>query len=162
MEGEPPAMEDIPDVSPETPATTEEPPAADKAMLASLPEDEIHIVVATARAKIQGKYNREALQNDPSHPLYSQFQNFEQFGLKDELVKGVVALGFRKPSGIQARALPTLTKTSEDVIVQSQSGTGKTATFVLTCLQKIDLKDPTCQALILSPSRELAIQTGGV
>ena len=153
----------IEEVSPEREASLEEAavsPTKEKEPALGT-DEEVEKIVAATKAKIQDKYNRETLQADPSHPLYSQYENFESFGLNAALIKGVVALGFRKPSGIQARALPTLISTSEDVIVQSQSGTGKTATFSLTCLQKLDLSASSSspQCMILSPSRELAIQT---
>lgn len=67
---------------------------------------------------------------------------------------------FNKPSKIQEKALPLLIKNPpQNMIGQSQSGTGKTAAFVLTMLTRIDPNDPTPQALCLSPARELARQT---
>lgn len=78
-------------------------------------------------------------------------------GLKDELLRGIYAYGFEKPSAIQQRAiLPCIS--GKDVIAQAQSGTGKTATFVISILQRIDTKVNDCQALILAPTRELAQQ----
>jgi len=83
---------------------------------------------------------------------------FDEMNLKEELLRGVYGYGFEKPSAIQQRAiLPCLT--GRDVIAQAQSGTGKTATFSISCLQNIDSKLNSCQALILSPTRELALQT---
>jgi len=81
-------------------------------------------------------------------------------GLKDELLRGIYAYGFEKPSAIQQRAiLPCIS--GKDVIAQAQSGTGKTATFVISILQRIDTTINECQALILAPTRELAQQVGG-
>ena len=78
-------------------------------------------------------------------------------GLKDELLRGIYAYGFEKPSAIQQRAiLPCIS--GKDVIAQAQSGTGKTATFVISILQRIDTTINECQALILAPTRELAQQ----
>ena len=82
-------------------------------------------------------------------------------------MQGIVALGFRKPSKIQERALPLLmANPPTNMIGQSQSGTGKTAAFVLNILSRLKLDTPedqkTPQALILAPSRELARQIGGV
>lgn len=78
-------------------------------------------------------------------------------GLKDELLRGIYAYGFEKPSAIQQRAiLPCIS--GKDVIAQAQSGTGKTATFVISILQRIDTNINECQALILAPTRELAQQ----
>lgn len=73
-------------------------------------------------------------------------------------------MGFRKPSKIQEKALPILlSPTPTNMIAQSQSGTGKTAAFVITILSRIDYTKPTQpQALVLAPSRELARQIEGV
>ena len=69
-------------------------------------------------------------------------------------------MGYAKPSKIQERALPLLmSEPPRNMIAQSQSGTGKTAAFVLAMLSRIDMSDPSLQALCLSPSRELADQT---
>lgn len=84
--------------------------------------------------------------------------SFEELGLRDDLLRGIYAYGFEKPSAIQQRAiLPVIN--GRDVIAQSQSGTGKTATFSMGVLQRIDPNLREAQALILSPTRELAIQT---
>jgi len=83
--------------------------------------------------------------------------NFDDMNLKEELLRGVFAYGFEKPSAIQQRAiLPVIT--GHDVIAQAQSGTGKTATFSISILQSIDISIRKCQALVLSPTRELAQQ----
>ena len=68
-----------------------------------------------------------------------------------------ISLGFEKPSAIQQRAIIPIIK-RRDVIAQAQSGTGKTATFSIGVLQNIDLAKRDVQALILSPTRELAVQ----
>lgn len=77
--------------------------------------------------------------------------------LKEELLRGVFAYGFEKPSAIQQRAILPVIK-GHDVIAQAQSGTGKTATFSISILQSIDMSIRKCQALVLSPTRELAQQ----
>lgn len=69
----------------------------------------------------------------------------------------VYAYGFERPSAIQQRAIMPVIK-GHDVIAQAQSGTGKTATFSISVLQKIDTNVKACQALILAPTRELAQQ----
>ncbi|KAI2803980.1 Eukaryotic initiation factor 4A-II [Blomia tropicalis] len=82
---------------------------------------------------------------------------FDKMDLKDELLRGIYSFGFEKPSAIQQRAiLPCIS--GKDVIAQAQSGTGKTATFVISILQCIDTTINECQALILAPTRELAQQ----
>eukprot|EP00128_Syssomonas_multiformis_P005754 Colp12_sorted_trinity150504_noHs@28397 len=83
--------------------------------------------------------------------------NFEQMGLRDDLLRGIFAFGFEKPSAIQQRAIKPI-MSGRDVIAQSQSGTGKTATFSIGVLQSIDTTIRETQALVLSPTRELAQQ----
>jgi len=83
--------------------------------------------------------------------------NFDDMNLKEELLRGVFAYGFEKPSAIQQRAILPVIK-GHDVIAQAQSGTGKTATFSISILQSIDISLRKCQALVLSPTRELAQQ----
>jgi ATP-dependent RNA helicase len=82
---------------------------------------------------------------------------FESMGLKEDLLRGVYAYGFEKPSAIQQRAIKPIIE-GRDVIAQAQSGTGKTATFSIGILQRVDTKILDTQALILSPTRELAQQ----
>lgn len=99
------------------------------------------------------------LQADPNSPLYS-VKTFEELGLRDELLKGLYAMKFSKPSKIQEKALPLLlSEPARNMIGQSQSGTGKTAAFALTMLTRVDESDPSLQAVCLSPARELARQT---
>ncbi|KAH0552623.1 Eukaryotic initiation factor 4A [Cotesia glomerata] len=84
-------------------------------------------------------------------------ESFDDLNLKDQLLRGIYAYGFEKPSAIQARAILPCIK-GHDVIAQAQSGTGKTATFSISILQQIDTSINECQALILAPTRELAQQ----
>merc|ERR1712223_23065 len=77
--------------------------------------------------------------------------------LREELLRGIYAYGFEKPSAIQQRAIVPCIK-GMDVIAQAQSGTGKTATFSIAILEKIDTSLRETQALILAPTRELAQQ----
>ncbi|RKO97631.1 hypothetical protein CXG81DRAFT_30381 [Caulochytrium protostelioides] len=82
---------------------------------------------------------------------------FDALGLNDELLRGIFAYGFEKPSAIQQRAIkPVLL--GRDVIAQAQSGTGKTATFSISILQRLDMSLNQIQALVLAPTRELAQQ----
>nr|CAD7404186.1 unnamed protein product [Timema cristinae] len=89
--------------------------------------------------------------------LFQVVDNFDDMHLKEELLRGIYAYGFEKPSAIQQRAIMPCVKT-HDVIAQAQSGTGKTATFSISILQLIDTNVRECQALILAPTRELAQQ----
>jgi len=81
--------------------------------------------------------------------------------LKEDLLRGIFAYGFEKPSAIQQRAIMPVIK-GNDVIAQAQSGTGKTATFSISALHTIDLNVLECQALVLAPTRELAQQINKV
>lgn len=97
-------------------------------------------------------------QADVNSPLFS-VKSFEELGLAADLLKGIYAMKFTKPSKVQEKALPLLlTEKPQNMIAQSQSGTGKTAAFVLTMLSRVDAACPYPQALCLAPSRELAKQ----
>ncbi|KAL7489539.1 hypothetical protein ACHAW6_015212 [Cyclotella cf. meneghiniana] len=83
--------------------------------------------------------------------------SFDGMDIPEELLRGIYAYGFEKPSAIQQRAIkPTML--GRDLIAQAQSGTGKTATFAIGTLAKLDPKLRECQSLILAPTRELAQQ----
>ncbi|KAE9416650.1 hypothetical protein Angca_006784 [Angiostrongylus cantonensis] len=82
---------------------------------------------------------------------------FDEMNLKESLLRGIYAFGFEKPSAIQQRAIVPCC-TLRDVIAQAQSGTGKTATFSISILQRINENDPSVQALVMAPTRELAQQ----
>jgi len=84
-------------------------------------------------------------------------ETFDAMKLREELLRGIYSYGFEKPSAIQSRGILPILE-GHDTIAQAQSGTGKTATFAIATLQKIDLTNPNCQALILAPTRELAQQ----
>ncbi|UJR11017.1 hypothetical protein I4U23_015201 [Adineta vaga] len=83
--------------------------------------------------------------------------DFDQMNLHEPLLRGIYNFGFERPSAIQQRAIKPCIL-GHDVIAQAQSGTGKTATFTISILQRIDIDLKQCQALILAPTRELAQQ----
>ena len=84
-------------------------------------------------------------------------ESFDAMNLKEDLLRGIYAYGFEKPSAIQQCAImPVLT--GADVIAQAQSGTGKTATFAISILQMLDVSRRECQALVVAPTRELVNQ----
>jgi len=85
-------------------------------------------------------------------------ESFDEMNLKEELQRGIYAYGFEKPSAIQQRAIMPCVK-GHDIIAQAQSGTGKTATFAISILQRIDTNKNVTQALVLAPTRELAQQS---
>lgn len=93
----------------------------------------------------------------PTTELKSFF-TFEEMGIEEDILRGIYAYGFNKPSSIQQKAIVPIIN-GADVIVQSQSGTGKTAVFSIAALQKVDKEIFEPQVLILSNTRELAQQT---
>ncbi|XP_067950097.1 uncharacterized protein [Watersipora subatra] len=114
----------------------------------------------------EGFANDDSRSGPPHHdPMADEIEtnldevtnSFDDMGLKEDLLRGIYAYGFEKPSAIQARAIvPSCT--GRDVIAQAQSGTGKTATFSISVLQQLDVNLRECQALVLAPTRELATQ----
>jgi len=86
---------------------------------------------------------------------------FDKMGLREDLLRGIYEYGFDKPSAIQQRAVVPIIK-GRDVIAQAQSGTGKTSMISLAVCQNIKTETREVQALIVSPTRELASQTDRV
>lgn len=87
--------------------------------------------------------------------------SFDDLPIKMELLRGIYAHGFDKPSAIQSKAIVPIIS-GKDVIAQAQSGTGKTAAFSISALQVIDMGNECVQAMIITPVRELAEQSHGV
>jgi ATP-dependent RNA helicase DeaD len=83
--------------------------------------------------------------------------SFTSLGISENIVSQLEKLGITEPTNIQIQAIPELLA-GRDVVGQSQTGTGKTAAFALPILEKIDFQKPCVQALILAPTRELAMQ----
>jgi translation initiation factor 4A len=106
----------------------------------------------------EGKVKDENLMKQEFEGNYEEVvDNFDNMSLQEDLLRGIYAYGFEKPSAIQQRAIMPLVK-GLDIIAQAQSGTGKTATFTIGILQRLDFSISECQALILAPTRELAQQ----
>ncbi len=82
---------------------------------------------------------------------------FADLGLSPELLGAIADAGYEAPTAIQARTIPALLG-GRDLIGQAQTGTGKTAAFALPILQRLDIADTAVQAVVLTPTRELAIQ----
>lgn len=89
--------------------------------------------------------------------MTQELASFAALGLSDVLLKALEDMKFQTPSAVQAETIPCLLQ-GRDVIAQAQTGTGKTAAFALPILQRLSMKSKTTQALILAPTRELAIQ----
>jgi superfamily II DNA/RNA helicase len=90
-----------------------------------------------------------------------EIQNWDELDLENDLLRGIYAAGFENPSPIQQKAIKPIVM-GRDVVAQAQSGTGKTATFTIGALTHINIKDDFTQVLILSPTKELSIQTAKV
>ena len=87
----------------------------------------------------------------------SRIDRFDDMGLSEPILRGIYSYGFEKPSSIQSRGIIPITL-GKDVLAQAQSGTGKTATFIIGLLQRINPLLNICQGLILAPTRELVDQ----
>jgi translation initiation factor 4A len=94
---------------------------------------------------------------DPSFKINS----WDELEINPKLLRGIYAYGFEKPSPIQQQAIKPLIM-GKDIVVQAQSGTGKTATFTIGALSNVDVSDNNTQVLVLSPTKELTIQTAKV
>jgi superfamily II DNA/RNA helicase len=90
----------------------------------------------------------------------NEHKNFDKLVLNQDILKGLYLNGFNVPSSIQIRGIESITS-NKDCIIQSQSGTGKTATFLIGILNILH-KNPTNKVLILTPTRELANQVFSV
>ena len=90
-----------------------------------------------------------------------EIRTWDEIEMDHNILRGIYSHGFEKPSPIQQKAIkPILLR--KDIIAQAQSGTGKTAAFAIGALSIIDLNDKNTQVLILSPTRELSLQTSSV
>lgn len=91
----------------------------------------------------------------------TEINNWDDLKIKEHLLRGIYAYGFEKPSEIQKRAIRPILE-NNDVIAQAQSGSGKTGTFAISVLERIDISKKETQALILAPTHELVRQTSRV
>lgn len=106
--------------------------------------------------------NNSNLQKDEEIFDSSFFMNdWDDLAEHPDLLRGIYAYGFEKPSPIQQKGIKPIMQ-HRDTIAQAQSGTGKTATFSIGALSLVDTKENNNQVLILSPTRELTIQTSKV
>ena len=83
--------------------------------------------------------------------------SFQELGISQERAELLANMGFSEPTNIQTQAIPQLLN-GRDVVGQSQTGTGKTAAFSLPILERLDPSLKAVQAIVLTPTRELAIQ----
>ena len=89
---------------------------------------------------------------------YDALEAFKALGLSATTLKALERKGFTEPTDIQRECIPLLLGRNVDVVGQAQTGTGKTAAFALPILEKLDVEDRSTQALVLAPTRELAMQ----
>lgn len=102
--------------------------------------------------------SKEIEQNSPTvEERFPPITSWDEFELSEELLRGIYSYGLERPSPIQSKAILPVMR-GHDVIAQAQSGTGKTATFTIASLAKIDLNLQEEQILILAPTRELTQQ----
>ena len=90
-----------------------------------------------------------------------EISSWDELDIDPNILRGIYAYGYEKPSPIQRKAIRPIIA-GKDIIGQAQSGTGKTATFSIGALSTVRVSDPTTQVLILSPTRELTVQTAKV
>lgn len=90
--------------------------------------------------------------------MINKLEGFAALGLSEKTIKALVKKGFEEPSPIQALTIPVLLKGEKDVVGQAQTGTGKTAAFGLPILEMINKSNGNVRAIVLAPTRELAIQ----
>jgi translation initiation factor 4A len=106
---------------------------------------------------VKGSLSEEIVFNSSEIQIHS----WDELDLNSNVLRGIFAYGFENPSPIQQRAIKPIMD-GRDVIAQAQSGTGKTATFTIGALQRVNIAEQTTQVLILSPTRELSTQTAKV
>jgi translation initiation factor 4A len=97
--------------------------------------------------------NSDTLQASPK-----VYESFDEMGLSDEIIRGIYSYGFETPSKIQQVAIVPMSK-SNDILAQSQSGTGKTGAFTIGALSVLDSSIKAPQVIVICPTRELSQQT---
>jgi len=113
--------------------------------------------MSTENNELDSKNSVELILDSTENVIY----NWDELEITPNILRGIFAYGFEKPSPIQQRAIKPIID-GRDVIAQAQSGTGKTATFTIGALQRVNVAESSTQVLILSPTRELSTQTAKV
>lgn len=132
-------------------------------------DSEVEEVVEAYKPKVVDKSDevkdesKDKTKEPVKEPLNTVFETWEDddVDIKPKLLRGIYSYGFETPSPIQKQSIIPVS-CGKDVIAQAQSGTGKTGAFVVSSLQCVNDKEKTTQVIILSPTRELAIQTYNV
>ena len=107
------------------------------------------------------KTNDSTIQEEDKYDSSNEFNNWDELEISPDILRGIYAYGYEKPSPIQRKAIIPLIQ-KKDIIAQAQSGTGKTATFTIGALSRINVEDKFPQILCLSPTRELSTQIASV
>ncbi|QPG75076.1 translation initiation factor eIF4A [Brettanomyces nanus] len=142
----------------ETIETTEKTPVTEVDAAAAAPADAAAPVEAAAPKEHENITAGPQIDANGMETNYDKIvYTFDELNLKPEILRGIYAYGYEHPSAIQQRAIAPIIE-GRDVLAQAQSGTGKTATFAIAALQNIDEKLKETQALIIAPTRELAMQ----
>jgi translation initiation factor 4A len=103
----------------------------------------------------------EAVSEAAPASVLKEYKSFDDMGLDENILRGVYSFGFEKPSPIQEKAIVPMME-GRDLLAQAQSGTGKTGTFVIGGVSRIDFTRNEVQMVVISPTRELAEQTAAV
>jgi superfamily II DNA/RNA helicase len=107
------------------------------------------------------KENSNNIEESNYDTLLYTISNWDELDIDNDILRGIYAYGFEKPSPIQTKAIKPIIS-GKDIIAQAQSGTGKTAAFTIGALSTVNLLDNFTQVLVLSPTRELCSQTASV
>jgi len=99
--------------------------------------------------------------DEENNSILTEIQSWDELNINIDILRGIYAYGFEKPSPIQKKAIIPIIS-GKDVIAQAQSGTGKTATFTIGALSHVNIDEESTQVLVLSPTRELTKQTSTV
>lgn len=126
-------------------------------------------VVEPTQARDDGAENWRSQVTAPPKDLRPQTEDvlatkgneFEDYFLRRELLMGIFEMGYERPSPIQEESIP-IALAGRDILARAKNGTGKTAAFIIPIIEKLDLARNCIQALILVPTRELALQTAQV
>jgi translation initiation factor 4A len=113
--------------------------------------------MSTSENEVNEASNTEEDTYDSSYEI----QSWDELNINPSILRGIFAHGFEKPSPIQQKAIKPLIM-GQDVFAQAQSGTGKTATFTIGALANVNTSKSTTQVLVLSPTKELTLQTAKV
>jgi ATP-dependent RNA helicase DeaD len=146
-----------PKVAAETPRKTEIKKAEEKREPKKREEKKPVVETAATQITPDESANTEATGEKTGN---EEISGFDSLGLSEPIARAITALGFEAPTPIQARAIPLLLQ-GRDIIGQAQTGTGKTAAFALPIIQNIHVENAVPQALVLAPTRELAVQVAG-